>query len=193
MPHFSILARASESTPRIGRYHDGKGFELSKDLGIGTSIYIYSLVRILQCALHKQQKTGKNSTTPCECISNHPHTQNIPNQYKRKEIRKSQHRVFTKHDDFLLVKTPSSHRGAFSLFPLSAFPSPLLSNRYHQTHSHSPNTHHLALRSASTSPLHVPRSPTLIIVSQTPPPAASIALMAFSLFRISRRIFPLGA
>lgn len=36
----------------------------------------------------------------------------------------------------------------------------------HQIHSHSANTHHLALLSASTKPLHVPLSPTLITVSQ---------------------------
>lgn len=62
-----------------------------------------------------------------------------------------------------------------------------------QKHSHSPKTHHLALRSANTSPLQVPLSPILMIVSQTPPSPPSLALTVLSLFRINRRIFPLGA
>lgn len=63
-----------------------------------------------------------------------------------------------------------------------------------QTHSHSPKTHHLALRSASTNPLQVPLSPILIIVSHTPPsPASPAELVKLSAFRINLRIFPLGA
>lgn len=38
-----------------------------------------------------------------------------------------------------------------------------------QTHSHSPQTHHLALLSANTSPLHIPRSCTLTAISHTLP------------------------
>ena len=44
-----------------------------------------------------------------------------------------------------------------------------------QRQIHSAKTHHLALLSASTSPLQTPRSPTLIIVSQVPPSPLSIA------------------
>jgi len=63
-----------------------------------------------------------------------------------------------------------------------------------QTHSHSPKTHHLALRSANTNPLQVPLSPILIIVSHTPPsPASPAELVKLSAFRINLRIFPLGA
>lgn len=65
------------------------------------------------------------------------------------------------------------------------------------THSHSANTHHRALRSASTSPLHVPRSPTLMTVSQVDPRfsafISSISLLAtYSCFLVRRMILPLG-
>ena len=61
------------------------------------------------------------------------------------------------------------------------------------TQSHSPKTHHLALRSASTNPLQTPLSPILIIVSQMPPSAASSVLTQLSGFFNNRMIFPLGA
>jgi hypothetical protein len=44
-----------------------------------------------------------------------------------------------------------------------------------QRQIHSAKTHHLALLSASTSPLQTPRSPTLMIVSQVPPSPLSVA------------------
>lgn len=75
--------------------------------------------------------------------------------------------------------------------PNKTFPT---HNQKHQTHSHSPNTHHLALRSANTNPLQVPLSPILIIVSHTPPsPASPAELVRLSALRINLKIFPLGA
>ena len=62
-----------------------------------------------------------------------------------------------------------------------------------QKQFHSAKTHHLALRSASTKPLHVPLSPILMIVSHTPPFADSSILTILSLLRINLRILPLGA
>lgn len=65
-----------------------------------------------------------------------------------------------------------------------------------QTHVHSAKTHHLALRSASTSPLQTPFSPHFMIVSHVPPSVASkfwLVLEPRSSFLISRRILPPGA
>jgi hypothetical protein len=60
-----------------------------------------------------------------------------------------------------------------------------------QAHSHCANTHHLALRSASTRPRHVPFSPILITVSQAVP-SASLVLVMCSFFRVNRMILPDG-
>lgn len=60
-----------------------------------------------------------------------------------------------------------------------------------QLHSHCANTHHRALRSASTNPLHVPFSPILMTVSHAVP-SASFNTLTCSLFLVSRMIFPLG-
>ena len=72
-------------------------------------------------------------------------------------------------------------------------PNPTIHHRLNQIHSHSAKTHHLALLSANTNPLHVPLSPILMIVSHTPPSAPSDVLIALSALRDNLRIFPLGA
>jgi hypothetical protein len=64
-----------------------------------------------------------------------------------------------------------------------------------QAHSHSAKTHHLALRSASTRPLHVPLSPILMTVSQAvvkPTSVSSPARLPYSCLRVNRMIFWLG-
>ena len=61
-----------------------------------------------------------------------------------------------------------------------------------QAHSHSANTHHLALRSARTRPRHVPFSPILITVSHAvvnPTSVSSTARFPYSCFLVSRMIF----
>ena len=63
-----------------------------------------------------------------------------------------------------------------------------------QKQSHSPKTHHLALRSANTNPLQTPLSPILIIVSHVPPSASELPPpLITSFFLVNRRTFPLGA
>jgi len=62
----------------------------------------------------------------------------------------------------------------------------------HQAHSHSANTHHLALRSARTRPRHVPFSPILMTVSHAvvkPASVSSTALVPYSCLRVRRMIF----
>lgn len=62
----------------------------------------------------------------------------------------------------------------------------------HQAHSHSANTHHLALRSARTRPRHVPFSPILITVSHAvvnPTSVSSTARFPYSCFLVRRIIF----
>lgn len=64
-----------------------------------------------------------------------------------------------------------------------------------QAHSHSAKTHHLALRSARTSPRHVPLSPILMTVSQAvvrPTSPSSAARLPYSCLRVRRMIFWLG-
>lgn len=71
----------------------------------------------------------------------------------------------------------------------------MYNRRSHHTHSHSAKTHHLALRSASTNPRQVPRSPILITVSQlvvNPSSSAPLAREVCSCFRVNRMIFWLG-
>jgi hypothetical protein len=64
-------------------------------------------------------------------------------------------------------------------------------NTSSHAHSHCANTHHLALRSASTNPLHVPFSPILITVSHAVP-SASLVLVKCSFLRVNRMILPDG-
>jgi hypothetical protein len=70
-------------------------------------------------------------------------------------------------------------------------------------HIHSANTHHLAVRSASTRPRQTPRSEHLMIVSHVPPSLASssppnpparelLLIPRRSSLRMSRKIFPPG-
>jgi hypothetical protein len=69
---------------------------------------------------------------------------------------------------------------------------PSESSHTYQAHSHSAKTHHLALRSASTRPLHVPLSPILMTVSQavvSPTSVSSPARLPYSCLRVNLIIF----
>lgn len=80
-----------------------------------------------------------------------------------------------------------------ALLVLTEVEFPKLLSRRSQLPFHSPQTHHLALRSANTSALHVPRSPILITVSHVlPSPASPSVRWACSTFRVNRMILPLG-
>src|SRR5436853_5172076 len=86
--------------------------------------------------------------------------------------------TFTEFGSFI-IRSTSNHTGLsvlfrkemsqdsgtyFHQFTLSSTPYP-----QHQGHSHSPQTHHLADRSANTKPLQTPLSCTFTTVSQTLP------------------------
>lgn len=69
----------------------------------------------------------------------------------------------------------------------------------HPMHTHSANTHHRAVRSAKTRPLHTPFSEHLMMVSHVPPsltssstPLLPTLIPLRSSLRIRRRILPPG-